>query len=145
MEARAKPRLRAYSCNYRRFEGNHTEKNEMTLHLLPIKEPPLPDTLDCDAAPYPSEARLEQIRTADSAETGAHWMVHTFPKLCEELKPYAVCEVAVKGSEYRVRFSTSGWSGCEDFIAAVLGNTWINMMYYQSWRRGGHYEFRVTI
>lgn len=109
----------------------------------------LPDTLDVDSDGYPSEARLEQIRTADTVGTGARWMVETFPKLCEELRPYAYCEVTygwdiMQEPEYVIGLSTLGWSGCEDFINAVLGNMMLNVMYYSAWRRGGHHEFRVS-
>ena len=50
------------------------------------KAPGLPGTLDMDGDGYPSDARLEQIRTADSVETGARWMVDTFPELAAELE-----------------------------------------------------------
>jgi hypothetical protein len=109
----------------------------------------LPDTLDCDDAPYPDETRLQQIREGDAVHHGARWMVETFPKLAEELAPYAYCEIThgadVLGyPEHVISFSTSGWSGCEDFIEAVLGNTMLHMMYYSAWKRGGHHEFRVS-
>ncbi len=107
----------------------------------------LPDTLDVDDDGYPDDARLEQIRTADSVGTGGRWLIETFPELAKSLG-YASCEVTdgldiLDHPEKRITFSTGGWSGCEDFIAAVLGNLMINMMFYYSWQRGGHYELRV--
>lgn len=109
---------------------------------------PFPTTLDVDDGPYPSEAALDAIRTADAVKHGARFMVHTFPLLCAELAPYAYCNVSKQNNElygevWRIEFSTQGWSGCEDFIAAVLGNMMVRMMWYESWRRGGHYTFAV--
>lgn len=96
----------------------------------------LPDTLNCDAAPYPDDAILEQIRTADSVET-------TFPKLAAELAPYSLCELSDDDEYHIITFVTGGWSGCEDFIGAVLGNMMLRVMYYSAWKRGGWHEFRV--
>lgn len=106
----------------------------------------LPDTLDVDDDGYPDEARLAEISAADAVEDGARWMVETFPKLAASLGYGHVDVTDVFGEpEKRIEFSTGGWSGCEDFIAAVLQNTMLNAMYYHSWQRGGHHEFRVPL
>lgn len=107
----------------------------------------LPDALDIDDDGYPSEDRLQQIREGDGAKNGATWLVEIFPRLAASL-PYAYCSVEdgtdfLEEPETRIKFSTGGWSGCEDFIEAVLGNITIAALYYHSWERGGHYEFRV--
>lgn len=109
---------------------------------------PFPTTLDVDDGPYPSEAALDAIRTADAVKYGANFMVHTFPLLCAELAPYAYCSVSERDGDFGrpvwlIEFSTNGWSGCEDFIDAVLGNMMVRMMWHESWRRGGHYTFAV--
>ena len=109
----------------------------------------LPDTLSVYSGPYPDEDRLAQISAADSIKDGPRWLVDTFPKLVTELAPYGQCEVThgvgiLGNPEFVISFSTGGWSGCEDFIDAVLQNTMLNVMYYSAWKRGGHYEFRVS-
>ena len=110
----------------------------------------LPESLECDSGPYPDDDCLQQIRDADAMRDGARWMVEMFPELASELEPYAHCEVTIDvdvfgNPEHVISFSTGGWSGCEDFINAVLGNVLLNVMYYSAWKRGGHYEFRVPI
>jgi hypothetical protein len=108
----------------------------------------LPDTLDVDSDTYPSDERLEQIASGDAiGEPGRLWMLQIFPILAGELAPYAVCRI--EDGDYHgkpvkvISFSTSGWSGCEDFIDAVLRNLLLNAMYYAAWRRGGHFVFEV--
>jgi hypothetical protein len=103
----------------------------------------LPTTLNVDADGYPDDAALEQIRTADATATGARWMVETFPKLAAELAPYGQCGLSENDDEHFITFVTLGWSGCEDFIAAVLGNGMLRGPYYSAWRRTGWHEFRV--
>lgn len=108
--------------------------------------PPLPTTLDCDAGPYPSDERLNEIPLGDAT---ARWMVDVFPKLAAELKPFGHCMVSDGTGTMRepvkiIEFSTGGWSGCESFIDAVLGNAVIHLTYYAMWRRGGHYTFTVS-
>ena len=47
---------------------------------------------------------------------------------------------------YRVyRFSTGGWSGNEDIVAAIEANQIVQMVGAYSWQRGGHYEYRFPI
>jgi hypothetical protein len=110
---------------------------------------PLPDDLNIDDDGYPDEAVLEQIRTADTIGTGARWMVETFPRLAETL-PCSTCEVEdvqniIGRPAKRIHFSTGGWSGCESFVEAVLGNVMLRVMYFYAWRRGGHHMFEVSV
>lgn len=42
---------------------------------------------------------------------------------------------------------TSGWTGNEDTISAILSNIWLTRfkMKYVQWRVGGNYYFEITI
>lgn len=109
----------------------------------------LPDTLNLDENGYPSDERLKQISETPAIEDGARWMVDVFPSLANSMSPFGVCEVVDECNSFdepvkRIEFYTQGWSGCEDFIGAVLANTMLRMMYYEAWRRGGHHTFVVT-
>jgi hypothetical protein len=44
----------------------------------------------------------------------------------------------------KVELHTAGWSGNEDLINALLENRMFTMMWYESWRRGGHYYFEIN-
>ena len=41
-----------------------------------------------------------------------------------------------------VDIRTGGWSENEDVVAAMLRNTYISAMFYESWQRGGQHVFR---
>lgn len=43
-----------------------------------------------------------------------------------------------------LKLSTAGWSGNEDIINTLLKNKMFCMIWYYSWRRGGHYQFRIN-
>jgi hypothetical protein len=43
----------------------------------------------------------------------------------------------------RCSFSTGGWSGAEELIAALLAQFWITHLHAE-WKRGGHYVFEVS-
>lgn len=49
-----------------------------------------------------------------------------------------------KGNIYSFKISTGGMSDNEILISALLENDLFRMIYYYSWRRGGHYEFQVN-
>jgi len=42
-------------------------------------------------------------------------------------------------------FSTGGWSGNEDIVAAIEANAILQMLGAWSWQRGGHYEYRFPL
>lgn len=68
------------------------------------------------------------------------------------LKQYVSCMSVeiVPAMDWRTKpiqivfFSTGGWSGAEELIAAALGKFWIKHLQTQ-WNRGGHYQFEVPI
>ena len=87
-----------------------------------------------------------QCRRANDVANAARWLIETFPKLVESI-PCGSVEVRDGIDDFDkpikiVAFSTGGWSGQEALVNAVehgLPGTF----YLWSWRRGGHYEFRV--
>jgi hypothetical protein len=110
----------------------------------------LPQNMVVDVDGYPDEAALAAITAGESiGPAGARWMIETLPRLAQRI-PYAACEVSdatgMLGEPIkRIIFHTQGWSGCEDFVAAVLANTMLHMCYYAEWRRGGHHTFEVSL
>lgn len=44
----------------------------------------------------------------------------------------------------KLSLSTWGWSGNEEAMS-YIDQTWFKLMYWQSHRRGGHYEFMVPV
>ena len=93
---------------------------------------------------YPSDAELEQIRTAETdprswfafiCATGHFWPDWGWrvEEADEDGKPVT-----------RYLISTGGWSGNEDILAAMRDNF---ILWHQTWRvhrAGGHYEFEVA-
>jgi len=49
-----------------------------------------------------------------------------------------------KRYELVVNLSTAGWSGNESIINSLLKNQFFCMIWYYSWRRGGHYVFKIN-
>jgi len=47
--------------------------------------------------------------------------------------------------EFTLSLSTGGWSGNEDIIRALKKNFIFWSMYWQMNRRGGHYQFKITL
>ena len=108
---------------------------------------PLPDTLDVEDG-YPSEERIQQIRVSNDVVNGPQWLVNTFPCLVNDMG-YGRCTVSDGTDELHspvkiVQVSTGGWSGQEELISAVE-HSLLGTFYLFSWRRGGHYEFRVPV
>lgn len=85
---------------------------------------------------YPDEDELSAIRA---------WPCYDFLALLQfvrELWKYSDCGYwAQDGNKFRI--STAGWSGNEDLIGAMRENFAFWSMCWQSFRRGGHYEFEV--
>jgi hypothetical protein len=48
-----------------------------------------------------------------------------------------------KSEVLKLELHTAGWSGNEDLITALLSNTMFRSMWYNQWRRGGHYYFII--
>lgn len=110
---------------------------------------PFPETLDVDDDGYPSDERIAQLRMADDMPNAIRWLVETFPKLVESI-PCGYVRVSEGVDDFDgapitiISFSTGGWSGQEDLIGALEYGL-IGRFYLWSWRRGGHYEFRLPI
>jgi len=46
--------------------------------------------------------------------------------------------------ELIVNMSTAGWSGNESIIDSLLKNMAFRLFWYYSWKRGGHYVFKIN-
>jgi hypothetical protein len=111
-----------------------------------------PLTWVIDADGYPTTASLRSLKKflnkMDVREMSC-WLVKGFPALVSTI-PYGQCEVTLTENgfvsgvgEWRIAYSTCGWSGQEALIDTVLGCSMLRLLYYFSWERGGHYGFRV--
>lgn len=97
-----------------------------------------------DAEGYPDKFELEKIEK---------WDVRDFPSLLEfieerhQFKGYLTSKVIKerfnKNPILEWHYSTAGWSGNESMIYALLKNWMFKVMWYYSWRTGGHYVFRI--
>jgi hypothetical protein len=99
---------------------------------------------------YPTEATLDRIRRwevktfGDARKAmdyaGAAWSYpdrwRCQPRWRGRGSPRPVC---------RYTFSTGGWSGNEEIVAAIEANAMLQMLGAWSWRRGGHYEYRFPV
>ena len=108
------------------------------------------DSLEVDKRGYPSDNILDSIRCLqfDGVEEAKRFMRSNFLRLASQL-PYGTVrsekiEDDLSDMQTEIVFATGGWSGCEDFINAVLENNTLRMFYYQ-WNRGGRHVFRVPI
>lgn len=108
-----------------------------------------PLDFEVDDAPYPTDESLEAVRKLDAVKHGREFFLTELPRIAEMLQPYAVCEVSqvdgLLGPEIEVRFSTQGWSGCEDLIDAMQDNIALWAFYWFQSTRGGHYRFRMPV
>lgn len=102
------------------------------------------ESLEIDRDGYPDEAVLERIAAIRTDVVEAHrFMREDFPRLCEELAAgYATSRRETVDGVDTLRFSTGGWSGCEDFMNAVLAARGCRA-YFVEWRRGGGYTFEI--
>jgi hypothetical protein len=90
---------------------------------------------------YPEEQELERIRT---------WSIDDPLGLMEFVKSlWAYVDAGywtqylMKDGTSQFQISTAGWSGNEEIIEVLQENVVFWMMYWQSSKRGGHYEFYV--
>lgn len=96
---------------------------------------------------YPSDAELERIKEwpvehmrdlrylMEYVKTRWNWPDWGWSEEDVEEHGQAV-------REYRI--STGGWSGNESLIAALESNTMFSIIAPWSWRRGGHYVYRIS-
>ena len=93
--------------------------------------------LELDDDRYPLDASIQTIKD---------WY-HTkgWNRLIEYCKPafefYGRCEYRTEDMTWEI--ATGGWSGCEDVIGALRGNTMFWMICWKMSRRGGYYEFET--
>jgi hypothetical protein len=99
------------------------------------------DEPEFDRDGYPTEATLKRIEGWEVfGEPADEW-----PDRCEALMRFVQSawhwgeDWCRRGTDGTWRVST--WSGNEDLIGALEGNKMFWMLYWQSSRRGGHYEF----
>ena len=109
------------------------------------------ESLEIDESGYPSDNTILFIKCLnfDSHEEAKRFMRNDFVRLAREL-PYATVSSEkldddLDGKQMEIVFTTGGWSGCEDFIGAVLGNPILRILFYYQWNRGGRYVFRVPL
>jgi hypothetical protein len=90
---------------------------------------------------YPKRDELSKIRT---------WNHMDFVNLIEYVHELWCYPNFVKkewkndkiwGWQYHVTFITGGWSGNEDIIRALLKNTFVELLCYNEWKRGGLHGF----
>jgi len=85
---------------------------------------------------YPTEEELKRIH---------EWPPDDLLGLIGFIKGiWWMSEWGVHVTPERLRLSTGGWSGNEDIILALqAGLHWFWMKHWESYRRGGHYVFRL--
>jgi len=88
---------------------------------------------------YPTEAELKKIRKWEIKDSDTLTDILTFV--------WGIWTYRDEGyARNRGRtwwFSTAGWSGNEDIIGALKENRMFWLMCAYSWRRGGHFKFKV--
>lgn len=107
---------------------------------------------ECDDG-YPTEDWLFELKPTEENRFGVslkdadRLLLETLPAACEQISCCS-CEIEDAADEFtgkpikRIHFSTGGWSGAEDLIAALLQHFWVQYRHVQ-WRRGGHFIFEV--
>lgn len=119
--------------------GGHGAPAFLSGSPLPRGVGSFPRTLDVDDG-YPSERAIESVKTIGRKDA-TRWMQECFADMANEL-PCSFVGITSKNGVAEVSFSTGGWSGCEEFIRAVLGNFWLRR-HLVTERCGGHYKFEV--
>ena len=99
-----------------------------------------------DENQYPTEQCLAEIeKYVGEYEPGKQF--GTFPEdiltLLEEMIERCTYASGEWDGEY-FRFSTGGWSGCEDFIEALHSGRigWVRQLFLHKWERGGHWYYK---
>ena len=89
-----------------------------------------------DTNGYPDEEELKKIAEWDYCD------FHGLMDYVKERWKYADCGYWKKGRKY-YRISTGGWSGNESIISALMENTMFWAVFWESSKRGGHYNFEI--
>lgn len=121
------------------------QRNRPTESLvIPRSTGSYPTTLDVGPDGYPSDDVLDAVRSIGWKDA-RRWMAEQFPSLAREL-PYTTVQVdgPLVDGVVSIYFATGGWSGCEDFIGAVLENLSLRQC-WESSERGGAYRFTVPV
>lgn len=118
-----------------------------TIRPFPIH--PFPQTIDLDDDGYPTDDWIAAMSQANDALSAARWMRDKFPEFVWAIGNTFEPNVYQGKDDFDhdilvIRYSTGGWSGQEEFINAVESGP-CGWLYLWSWRRGGHYEFRIPM
>ena len=93
-----------------------------------------------DSDGYPTDGYLDWIKNYDTMkESGFDLLMDV---VCHWWMEYGVKVQRLYRGERKVYLSTGGWSGNEDIMGALRGNTLFWMQFYFSHQTGGHYVFR---
>jgi hypothetical protein len=99
--------------------------------------------MDCEG--YPEQHELNRIKNWDFRDifslidfVASRWNWQDWG-----VKKYWDKDKYSKSEILKVEFHTGGWSGNEDLINALLENRLV-CIWYESWRRGGHYYFEIN-
>ena len=95
---------------------------------------------------YLTSEWLERLRTFDFSLRSAAPFLAWLPGI----KPHlACCSITIEHGENDlgspvefIEFHTGGWSGAEDLMSVMLGQTWI-AHFHTKWTKGGHFYFEV--
>lgn len=99
-----------------------------------------PTDLEVDANGYPSDARVEEIRLV-AATRCREWLRDVFPDIWRSI-PYGFADVTDDADGRTIEVVTSGWSGLESVIYAVLSNFHMKRWLHGT-EAGGLYRFKL--
>ena len=98
---------------------------------------------------YPDEKELEQIEKWDFEKQPVQDFLAEIKRLWHWSDTFFELERGYKNILgkpcWKLRLHTGGWSGNESIIEAMQKNFVFWTMAWESSRRGGHYEFEITI